>query len=113
MGSPELTEMADFVGAGRVPEIDGAIADMAAAAIRDRAGPAWAPASTTPHWGRCGGAPVGEIRPPRSPGRDRSHRRERPHRPPRWRSSSTPVGPRPADRAADRRLGALTTQEEA
>jgi hypothetical protein len=27
-----------------VPEIDGAIADMAAAAIQDRAGPAWAPA---------------------------------------------------------------------
>jgi hypothetical protein len=49
MGSPELTKMADFVGAGRVPEIDGAIADMAAAAIQDRAGPAWAPASTTPH----------------------------------------------------------------
>jgi len=42
MGSPELTKMADFVGAGRVPEIDGAIADMAAAAIQDRAGPAWA-----------------------------------------------------------------------
>ena len=44
MGSPELTEMADFVGAGRVPEIDGAIADVAAAAIQDRPGPAWAPA---------------------------------------------------------------------
>ena len=42
MGSPELTKMANFVGAGRVPEIDGAIADMAAAAIQDRAGPAWA-----------------------------------------------------------------------
>jgi len=28
-------------------------------------------------------------------------------------SNSTPVGPCPADRAADRRLGALTTQEEA
>jgi hypothetical protein len=34
MGSPELTKMADFVAAGRVPEIDGAIADMAAAAIQ-------------------------------------------------------------------------------
>ena len=31
MGSPELTKMADFAGAGRVP--DGAIADMAAAPI--------------------------------------------------------------------------------
>ena len=40
MGSPELTKMADFPGAGRVPEIDGAIADMAAAAIQDRPGPA-------------------------------------------------------------------------
>jgi hypothetical protein len=39
MGSPELTKMADFVGDGRVPEIDGAIADMAAAAIQDRPGP--------------------------------------------------------------------------
>jgi hypothetical protein len=29
MGSQELTKMADFVGAGRVPQIDGAIADMA------------------------------------------------------------------------------------
>jgi hypothetical protein len=105
MGSPELTKMADFVGAGRVPEIDGAIADMAAAAIQDRAGPAWAPASTTPHRGRCGGAPAARY--------GRRNRRERPHRPPRWRSSSTPVGPRPADTAADRRLGALTTQEEA
>ena len=37
MGSPELTKMADFPGAGRVPEIDAAIADMAAAAIQDRA----------------------------------------------------------------------------
>jgi hypothetical protein len=36
--------MANFVGAGRLPEIDGAIADMAAAAIQDRAAPAWAPA---------------------------------------------------------------------
>jgi len=44
MGSPELTKMADFVGADWLPEIDGAIADMAAAAIQDRAGPAWAPA---------------------------------------------------------------------
>ena len=44
MGSPELTKMADFVGTGRVPEIDGAIVDMAAAAIQDRAAPAWAPA---------------------------------------------------------------------
>jgi len=44
MGSPELTKMVNFVGAGRVPEIDGAIADMAAAAIQDRAAPAWAPA---------------------------------------------------------------------
>jgi len=44
MGSPELTKMADFVGAGQVPGIDGAIADMAAAAIQDQAGPAWAPA---------------------------------------------------------------------
>jgi hypothetical protein len=44
VGSPELTKMADVVGAGRVPEIDGAIADMAAAAIQDRAGPAWVPA---------------------------------------------------------------------
>ena len=33
MGSLELTKMADFVGACRVPEIDGAIADMAAAPI--------------------------------------------------------------------------------
>jgi hypothetical protein len=40
MGSPELTKMANFAGAGRVPEIDGAIADMAAAAIQDRAAPA-------------------------------------------------------------------------
>jgi len=47
MGSPELTKMADFVGADRVPEIDGAIADMAAAAIQDRAGPAWAPGRAT------------------------------------------------------------------
>jgi hypothetical protein len=38
MGSPELTKTADFVGADRMPEIDGAIADMAAAAIQDRAG---------------------------------------------------------------------------
>jgi hypothetical protein len=44
MGSPELTKMADFAGAGQVPEIDGAIADMVAAAVQDRAGPAWAPA---------------------------------------------------------------------
>ena len=28
-------------------------------------------------------------------------------------SNSTPVGPHPADRATDKRLGALTTQEEA
>ena len=42
MGSPELTKMADFVGADRLSEIDGAIADMAAAAIQDPAGPAWA-----------------------------------------------------------------------
>ena len=40
MGSPELTKIANFVGTGRVPEIDGAIADMAPAAIQDRAGPA-------------------------------------------------------------------------
>jgi hypothetical protein len=39
MSSPELTKMADFVSPCRVPEIDGAIADMAAA-IQDRAGPA-------------------------------------------------------------------------
>ena len=30
MGSPELTKMANFVGAGRVPEIDAAVAEMAA-----------------------------------------------------------------------------------
>lgn len=109
MGSPELTKMADFVGAGRVPEIDGAIADMAAAAIQDRAAPAW----TTPHWGQCGRAPAARY--------GRRDRRDAvvaiagsaPHRPPRWRSNRTPVGPRPADRAADRRLGALTTEEEA
>ena len=41
-----------------VPEIDGAIADMAAAAIQDRAGPAWAPGLNDPHWGRCSGAPA-------------------------------------------------------
>jgi hypothetical protein len=40
MGSPELTKMANFAGAGRVPEIDAAIADMAAAAIQDRTAPA-------------------------------------------------------------------------
>jgi len=40
MGSPELTRMADFLKAGRVSEIDGAIADMAAAAIQDRTAPA-------------------------------------------------------------------------
>jgi hypothetical protein len=74
MGSPELTKMADFVGAGLVPEIDGAIADIAAAAIQDRAAPAWAPASTTPHWGRCGGAPAARY--------SRRDRRDRPHRPP-------------------------------
>ena len=66
MGSPELTKMADFVGAGRVPEIDGAIADMAAAAIQDRAAPAW----TTPHWGQCGRAPAARY--------GRRDRRERP-----------------------------------
>jgi hypothetical protein len=38
MGSPELTKMANFVGADRVPEIDGAIAP--------------------PHWGQCSGAPA-------------------------------------------------------
>ena len=58
MGSPELTKMADFVGADRVPEIDGAIADMAAAAIQDRAGPAWAPGLNDPALGRCSGAPA-------------------------------------------------------
>jgi hypothetical protein len=42
MGSLELTKMADFVGDGRVPEVDGAIADMAAAEIQDGAGPVWA-----------------------------------------------------------------------
>ncbi|HEX9519912.1 MAG TPA: hypothetical protein VF940_27530 [Streptosporangiaceae bacterium] len=51
MGSPELTKMADFVGADRLPEIDGAIADMAAAAIQDRAGPAWAPGLNDPALG--------------------------------------------------------------
>jgi hypothetical protein len=40
MGSPELIKIADFVRAGRVPEIDGAIADMAVAVIQDRPGPA-------------------------------------------------------------------------
>jgi len=35
----------------RVPEIDGAIADMAAAAIQDRAGPAWAPGLNDPALG--------------------------------------------------------------
>ena len=40
MGSPELIKMANFVGAGRVPEIGAAIADMAAAAIPEQAGPA-------------------------------------------------------------------------
>ena len=44
MGSPELTKMADYVRADRVPEIDGAIADMVAAAVQDRPGPAWPPA---------------------------------------------------------------------
>jgi hypothetical protein len=44
MGSLELAKMADFVGAGRMPEIDAAIADMAAAGIQKRAGPAWTPA---------------------------------------------------------------------
>jgi hypothetical protein len=58
MGSPELTKMANFVDTGRVPEIDGAIADMAAAAIQDRAAPAWAPAGTTPHRGQRSGAPA-------------------------------------------------------
>jgi hypothetical protein len=52
MGSPELTKMADLVGAGRVPEIDGAIADMAAAAIQDRAAPAGAPGLNDPALGR-------------------------------------------------------------
>jgi hypothetical protein len=40
MGSPGLTKMANFAGAGRVPDIDGAIADTGAAAIPDRAAPA-------------------------------------------------------------------------
>ena len=73
MGSPELTKMADFVGAARVPEIDGAIADMAAAAIQDRAGPA-CPGLNDPALGPVWRCPGGEIRPPRSPGRGRSHR---------------------------------------
>ncbi len=51
MGSPELTKMADFVGADRVPEIDGAIADMAAAAIQDRAGPGLGPGLNDPALG--------------------------------------------------------------
>ena len=44
MGSPGTHQDGDFVGAVRVPGIDGAIVDMAAAAIQDRAGPAWVPA---------------------------------------------------------------------
>jgi hypothetical protein len=44
MGSPGTHQDGDFVGAARVPEIDGTIADMAAAAIQDRASPAWPPA---------------------------------------------------------------------
>ena len=78
MGSPELTKMAEFLGADRVPEIDGAIADMAAAAIQDRAGPGLGPGLNDPALGPVWPRPGGEIRPPRSPGRGRSDRRERP-----------------------------------
>jgi hypothetical protein len=44
MGSPGSHQDGDFVGAARVREIDGAIADTAVAAIQDRASPAWPPA---------------------------------------------------------------------
>jgi hypothetical protein len=55
MGSPELTKMADFVGAGRVPEIDGAMAPCRQASGEDHARPCL----------RAGITMTGESRSPR------------------------------------------------
>ena len=58
MGNPELTKMADFVGAAGCPRSTERSRNMAAAAIQDRAGPAWAPGLNDPALGRCSGAPA-------------------------------------------------------
>jgi len=58
MGSPELTKMADFVGAAGCPrstERSRTWLRLRSKIGLARPGP---PAWTTPHWGRCSGAPA-------------------------------------------------------